>query len=182
MDARTRGVALGDIDGDGDLDVVFANNTGNNTGYLNDAGVLQSGPGWFLTGDTNTQQVSLGDIDGDGDLDLVCANSGEKSRLYLNVGGTLQTSPAWESSQADPTTSVVLGDVDGDGDLDLVCGNTDRAQRSIVTTAERYRRPPSGRPGRPTRRRVSRWATSTETELSTSSAGTCSEAPSSIPT
>jgi hypothetical protein len=119
---RTAGVAVGDVNGDGYLDLVCANTGQSTTLYLNDRGTLQISPAWSSQEETTTS-VALGDFDGDGDLDLVCGNAGQSTTLYLNDGGMLQTAPAWSSDPTDRTQSVALGDIDGDGDLDLVCGN-----------------------------------------------------------
>jgi hypothetical protein len=119
--AITRSVAVGDVNGDGYLDLVCGNYGKSTTLYLNDGGALQADPAWSAGALEKTNCVALGDVDGDGDLDLVCGSNGQ-SVLYLNDDGTLQVEPAWSSGSAD-TRSVALGDMDGDGDLDLVCGN-----------------------------------------------------------
>lgn len=121
----THDIALGDVDGDGDLDLVCANYAAANTLYENVDGIFSPLPVWSSDSTNRTECVALGDVDGDGDLDLVCGNSFiEDNTLYRNVGGTFTTAPVWTSESDLSALSIELGDVDRDDDLDLVCGNS----------------------------------------------------------
>ncbi|MFP6663848.1 MAG: FG-GAP-like repeat-containing protein, partial [Deltaproteobacteria bacterium] len=76
-------VGLGDVDGDGDLDVWVANN-GYNRVWLNDGLGVYTDSGQAL-GSSDSRGVSLGDVDGDGDLDAWVANhGGQANRVWLN--------------------------------------------------------------------------------------------------
>src|SRR5262245_9439228 len=85
----TRAVARGDVDGDGDLDVVFGNWGQPSRLCLNDgSGIFSDATAARMPvpGPIYTMAVALGDVDGDGDLDLVLGGYGQQSRLYLNDG------------------------------------------------------------------------------------------------
>ncbi len=128
----TRSVALGDMNGDGTLDIVCGNFDAENTLYLNAGGVPDTLPGWQSFGSYNTESVVLGDVDGDGDLDVAVGNDRDSdvgNEIYLNTAGDLDTIAAWESepnpgtNSHSRTRSVWFADTDVDGRLDLLCGN-----------------------------------------------------------
>lgn len=119
----TQGVALGDVDQDGNLDAIFANLTVQNRVCLGD------GLGGFscsdVSTDTNeTEEVALGDVNNDGDLDAVFATAGIsnlENRVCLGDGsGGFSCSDV--STDTLINTSVDLGDMDGDGFLDAIFG------------------------------------------------------------
>ncbi|MFQ5905051.1 MAG: FG-GAP repeat domain-containing protein [bacterium] len=119
------GVAWGDVDNDGDLDLAIGNELGPNHLYYNNGGVLESSPSWESADTARANQIAFGDVDGDGWLDLAVANTYPPSycEVYLNVAGTLEVFPFWMSADSKRYYScVAFGDVDNDGDLDLASG------------------------------------------------------------
>lgn len=124
-------LAIGDIDGDGDLDLLTANSgrstptaSGNTTVSvrLNDGQGNFSGNQEFSVGAT-PEELVLGDIDGDGDLDVLIAKGFSSSSSAVSVrlnNGRGQFSGTQEVEVGTAPNALVLGDVDGDGDLDLL--------------------------------------------------------------
>jgi len=117
------GVALGDIDGDGDIDAVIANlhsTDYDNIVYQPNEVWLNDGKGNFTnsgqTLGTGGSVVKLVDIDSDGDLDPVFQSQADnKFIIWLNDGKGNFT----QSSQSIGNgTNIAFGDLDGDGDMD----------------------------------------------------------------
>ncbi len=124
------GVALGDINNDGLIDIFLTANMGPNVLYLNkgnfvfedisDKAGIQ-GKGQWATG------VSMADVNGDGWLDIYVCNSGNvdeddrHNELYINNGDLTFTERAAEYGIDDPgySTHGAFFDYDKDGDLDL---------------------------------------------------------------
>jgi hypothetical protein len=124
---QSQGFAVGDIDHDGDLDLIVVNigqdfiliNDG--MGHFDDETTSR-----FPTTTDSTRKGILADFNGDGCLDLFMGNSRrQQNRLYFNDcdGVFVDVTAGNVPERADTTTDVDAVDLDNDGDLDLYITN-----------------------------------------------------------
>jgi pimeloyl-ACP methyl ester carboxylesterase len=126
------GVSIGDLNGDGSLDIVLAK--GRHSPRL-DRVLLNDGHGLFPVaqdlGEAPDRSYSalLVDVDRDGDLDVVISNDTPDPKLvYLNDGkgrfrvGSTYGRPDW------PTRNASVADLNGDGLPDIIAANRTEAQ------------------------------------------------------
>jgi hypothetical protein len=115
-------VRAGDLDGDGDLDLVVASRGAIEVFINNGGGGFAASVPYDTTvvSTTEGRGLALGDFDRDGHLDAVCTDPDDGSvGLYLNHGdGTFAPVVAFPIGAAPRTLAV--GDLDGDLRLDLV--------------------------------------------------------------
>ena len=127
--------ALGDLTGNGDLDLVLGTWRGELLIYTND-GLDDDGIPQFVKDDThaletprgNTSIPSLVDLNGNGLLDIVTGASNGRVYLFQNEGTAeaptfaLQED-AFDTVKLDRRSAPAFHDVDGNGTLDLVLGS-----------------------------------------------------------
>jgi hypothetical protein len=134
---------LGDIDADGDLDLLLGDSNGRVRLYRNagsagapafpsvnglpvpeddafrDAAGLPADAGDFSTPD-------FADVDSDGDLDVLMGTDAGITRFFRNTG--TPSAPQWVEETAIPAarrgTTPAAADLDGDGDVDVLLGTS----------------------------------------------------------
>ncbi len=125
--------ALGDVDGDGDLDLFVGESSGTLNFYRNEG--TPSEPRFELVDDEylgldvgRRSAPALADVDGDGDLDLVIGRE-DGELVFLRNEGDARTARFVEAEWPFPAPEElprapvpVFVDIDGDGDLDLFVG------------------------------------------------------------
>jgi hypothetical protein len=117
-----------DFDNDGDLDLVFANESYPNQIYENLGDSITTIPVWQSTDPSQyANSLFVGDINNDGFIDLAISDNSQlggsgKFKLYQNNQGTLNTTPFWNSAWSGYGSGIMLADVDNDMDLDLLTG------------------------------------------------------------
>ncbi|WBA44392.1 FG-GAP-like repeat-containing protein [Hymenobacter canadensis] len=130
-------VAIGDVDGDGQPDLVVANSS-NTVSVLRNTGaagtVNFAAKADFATGNY-PYSVVIGDVDGDGQPDLAVANYFSNTVSVLRntaAAGTVSFAAKADFATGSRPTSVAIGDVDGDGQPDLATANYDNATVSVL--------------------------------------------------
>jgi len=113
-------IAAGDIDGDGKIDLVTANNDSGDVSVL-----WGNGDGTFpasasLAVSDGPSAIALADFDGDGKLDIVIADDIDSTvSVMINQGNRTFGTPATIDTGSSPE-GIAVGDFNHDGKLDVV--------------------------------------------------------------
>ncbi len=147
------GVALGDINNDGLLDIYFCGNQVENKLYMNKGNFefedITDKAGVACAGVWSTG-VSMADVNGDGWLDIFVCKSGplrdgvRHNELFINNGDSTftESAEAWGVADEGLSLHAVFFDYDRDGDLDFYLLNNSNRSVGIYDLREGQRQIP----------------------------------------
>lgn len=125
LDGLSMDAGVADLDADGDLDIVVANEHRPNILLVNDGtGRFTDGSQRLPRTEHDSEDVGIADFDGDGDLDIVIVTEDDRTNeLYLNDGAGTFADASDRIPVEGTTNGLVVGDLDGDGAPDLLLAN-----------------------------------------------------------
>jgi hypothetical protein len=128
-------VRTGDMDGDGDLDLVVGNEQASAVAVFRNIGVRSGNferVAEFPTGVYPTG-AAIVDLDRDGRLDVITADyRGDSVSVLRGRGdGTLSQATSYPTDAGGETSNVAVGDLDEDGIVDVIATNPQRASASV---------------------------------------------------
>ena len=115
------GISVGDLNNDGQLDLLFGGYDDNI--HVWDPVANELLPGWPVDlGYNSLSEPVLADLDGDGQLEVLAARKTGKIFGYESDGSLMANFPI--SVEGSIESSPAIEDIDNDGDLELIIGTT----------------------------------------------------------
>jgi hypothetical protein len=118
---------VGDLDGDGDLDLVAGESSGEVNVWRTDGS--RTAPEFALVTEAllgidvgRRSAPAIADLDGDGVLDLVVGSEGGEAVVLRGLGGGVDRFERGGALALPGISAPAFADMDGDGDLDLLVG------------------------------------------------------------
>ena len=144
------GIATGDFNGDGILDLAVTNSRDNATTILlgNGDGTFVPAPGSPITVGNDPVFLVAADLNGDGKLDLAVPNflSGNVTILLGNGDGTFTEAMGSPIQVGNEPVNMAVGDFNADGKVDLVVQGQSSADSIVILLGNgdgTFTRPPS---------------------------------------
>jgi Ca2+-binding RTX toxin-like protein len=115
-----RVVGTGDLNGDGNSEIIFVDNTGQAIAWFMSNGAIQfaaqlgpaNGAGWTV--------AAIGDLDGDGRSDLVWEHTDGRTAAWLMNGAYIKDGRELQGANGTNFSVKGVGDLDGNGTGDIV--------------------------------------------------------------
>ncbi|MBI2957016.1 MAG: VCBS repeat-containing protein [Acidobacteria bacterium] len=147
---HNHGLALGDLNGDGNLDLATSNQNDNSVSVLlgDGTGRFAAAPGSPFPVGRSPYPLALADVNGDGHLDVVTPNvrSNDISVLLGNGRGGFAAAPGSPIAVLARPYFVALGRLNADPHLDLVATHDDTTLASVLLGDGGGFRPAAGSP------------------------------------
>jgi hypothetical protein len=132
-------IAVGDLNGDGKLDLAVANAGGSSVSILqgNGDGTFTAAANSPITLNSSPESIAIGDFNGDGIADLAATLNGYPGAIAILLGrgqGTFTQPGNSPVAAGDGTYSLAVADFNGDGIADLAVTNENSTTEGVLLT------------------------------------------------